>query len=35
LGFGAIGHMAAKFGNYFNYDVTIFSQFAEDEDILK
>ena len=34
LGVGAIGHMAAKFANHFGYEVTIFSDNAEEEKFL-
>lgn len=34
LGVGAIGHMAAKFANHFGYEVTIFSENAEEEKFL-
>ena len=35
VGLGAIGHMAVKFANQYNYEVTVFSHTAEKEDILK
>lgn len=34
MGLGCVGHMVAKFASYFGYEVTVFSQEGEKQNIL-